>query len=95
MRIRRSVLLFILVLVVALAALLYPKPCEQYDGMSIGGSQSWSCQCAGIKVMTQDDAPADGFTIKKCFGLATHHVCSKWVGIQRHGEVLSVPCDQK
>ena len=86
-----------MLLVLALVAIivLWPKPCEQFGGRMLGGSQSWSCQCYGVKVTTRNDAPVDGFTIKPCIGIALHHHCSKWDGVRRAGEVLTIPCDQK
>ena len=88
----RTLLLLAALIVVVL---LWPKPCEQYGGMMIGGSQSWNCRCIGVKITTQDNAAEDGLTIKPCIGIALHHVCSQWYGVQRHREVLMVPCNQK
>ena len=93
MRAKARIRLLALVLGALAIALVWPKPCEQYGGMMFGGSPSWSCQCLGVKVTTQNDAPVDGLTIKKCLGIATQHQCSRWDGVARWHEVLMVPCD--
>lgn len=69
------------------------KPCDVYGGMV--PNETWSCQCAGLKVTMQNQAPVDGLTITRCAGLITEHHCSKPDGKPHIGEVLLVPCETK
>lgn len=88
MKLKIAVLfLFIVVAAVYFGFRNFAPVCDLYGGWPIKGNKTRSCECDGKKIVIQDMAPEDGFTITKCFGTIKKATCT-----QIADDKTSVPC---
>lgn len=75
MKIKLILITAFLSLILAYFGIVKLAPACDLYGEPIEGSKTLSCECEGIKITVEDDAPVDGYTITKCLGTIKKSTC--------------------